>query len=43
MAGKKALYAGLFSLVAFLVTGNLPAEVVKKGAVPDKKPALNRR
>mgnify|MGYP001306179482 CR=1 FL=1 len=41
MAGKKALYAGLFSLVAFLVTGNLPAEVVKKGAVPDKKPALN--
>ncbi len=39
MAGKNALYAGLLSLVASLAMGNLPAEVVKKGGAPDKKPA----
>jgi len=41
MAGKNALYVGLFSLVASLAAASLPAEVVKKGAGPDKKPAQN--
>ena len=39
MAGKYALYAGLFSLVASLAISSLSAEVVKKGGAPDKKPA----
>ena len=43
MAGNKVLYAGFLGLVFSLAAGNLVAEVVKKGAVPGKKPAAGKK